>query len=335
LELERADGGFVHSVPFGTVRILNQYPELREPMGPKTLERYRKQIYADLHDALAGCRAGKVAVGTGGNLDALARIIPTDSGLVPAIDVSSLREAMGRVAPLSLEERMKFYGLREDRADLVVPAMLVIESLVKHFRLGAVQVPGSGMREAILYEQLKGEGWACDVHAIAMRFGLTPARFERRALIARGLFTALYPLHRLYPQAQRILELALALADSGQLIGHERGLEHTLYIAEHLEDSELDAEGQALLGYILASQSEEFKRRYGRRLRAAQRRAGDALGILYQIALTLTDLGVRKPPKLGLTTQPIGVHVGQSWEGVAPLFEILGEQLGCVFEQAA
>ncbi|MEC9466754.1 MAG: hypothetical protein VX834_13270 [Myxococcota bacterium] len=335
LELERADGGFVQSIPFGTVRVLNQYPELREPLGPTTLEHYRDLIYRDLHGALKGCRAGKVAVGTGGNLDLIARVAPSETGMVPAIDAKSLTAMAAKISVLTLEERMRLFGMREDRADLAIPGILVVEAIIKHFKLEGIQVPGSGMREALLYDQQIASLSASNIESIALRFGGDLDKHRLRMEIARGLFASLFPLHQLYLQAERILELALALADSGALIGPERALEHTVYIAEHLEDSRLDAQGHAMLGYILSAEDEQRRRRYGRRLRAAQRRSGDVLTALYQIALALTRNGVRKPPKLTVAQEPKVVYLGRSWSVVEPYFRMLGEQLGCRFEQAA
>ena len=335
LELERADGGFVHSVPFGTVRVLSQYPELREPLGPTTLEHYRGLIYRDLHEVLKGCRSGKVAVGTGGNLDVIARVAPSQTGMVPAIDTKSLAIMAAKVSVLTLDERMRLLGMREDRADLAVPAILVVEAIMKHFKLEEIQVPGSGMREAILYEEQAAGLDPSNIESIVMRFGGRLEQYRLRMDIARTLFATLYPLHLLYPQAERILELALALSESGALIGPERALEHTVYIAEHLEDSQLDAQGHAMLGYILSGEDEQRKRRYGRRLRAAQRRGGDVLAALYQIAIVLTRNGVRKPPRLVISQEPKAVHLGRSWSLVEPYFRMLGDQLGCRFEQAA
>ena len=76
VELERTVETGGCSLPLGTVRLLHRYPALQEPVAKKRL----LEIGAALRDELATClpaeAPAEVAIGTGGNLEALARIVP-------------------------------------------------------------------------------------------------------------------------------------------------------------------------------------------------------------------------------------------------------------------
>lgn len=160
LEVEAQSGTPSVSLPFGTVRLLARFASLRRPIALPALEEIAATIAAELQQALkpAGfavlsAPAGERAlIGTGGNLEAMAQLLPRSQGTGRQIDCAGLWQLAVQLAPMSVSQRALAYGLRPDRADLMVPALLVVSALAKLADVAGIAVPGTGLRDALLAE---------------------------------------------------------------------------------------------------------------------------------------------------------------------------------------
>lgn len=155
LELERARAHSQgQSLRLGTVRLLERYPELRGPLDLSRLAAIHTAIADDLCQAVkSDLTPASIGVGTGGNFDALAHIIPHThlAHAIRGIDTSRLGEIAQLLAPLTTTERGARYHLRADRSDLLLPAVLVTHALTDLYQLTSLLVPGTGLRTALLY----------------------------------------------------------------------------------------------------------------------------------------------------------------------------------------
>ena len=62
---------------------------------------------------------------------------------------------------MSVSQRMQLYRLREDRADVIVPALLIYVNVMRWANIEEIYVPKIGLADGLiqhLYEELKGEG---------------------------------------------------------------------------------------------------------------------------------------------------------------------------------
>jgi exopolyphosphatase / guanosine-5'-triphosphate,3'-diphosphate pyrophosphatase len=144
------------SLPFGTVRLLEQYPLLLQALGHKALHQTLDKLHQTLANALGGkLDAEDFAIGTGGNFDALARLLPKPHNSHQGIDTSRLLELAEILAKLDAKQRGSRYKLRPDRADLILPAVLVTAALTQLFKLHTFVVPGTGIRQALLNELMR------------------------------------------------------------------------------------------------------------------------------------------------------------------------------------
>ena len=140
-----------------------------------TLGRIRAIICDELRRSVKPARKSvPLAVGTGGNLDVMARLMPIRGCPVPAIDVSRLSAFATRVGAMTAAKRVREFGVRADRADLMVPAVLVLLALVDVFQINALVVPGTGIRESLLHELVEPPSRACggapDIGAVFILF---------------------------------------------------------------------------------------------------------------------------------------------------------------------
>ncbi|CAN5363699.1 exopolyphosphatase [soil metagenome] len=162
-ELVAMDGAGVvrsGSYPLGAVRLLEEFPPAEE-----SLFRFwimlAERAAAHLLGTLPGGPemigsiahrpepAGMIAVG--GNIEALARLAGHSANQgVASLHLAELHRLIERIAGLSYRQRIEELGLREDRADVILPASVLYEYLAMVIGADTLLVPWVGVREGVL-----------------------------------------------------------------------------------------------------------------------------------------------------------------------------------------
>jgi exopolyphosphatase/guanosine-5'-triphosphate,3'-diphosphate pyrophosphatase len=141
------------SLPLGAVRIL-------EAVGADaSLADFRQKIAENEEQLIASepLRAHTVGmIATGGSADAIARLLaaPIDERGVATMPRSALRQAATEVAATPVAERMRKFELQPDRADVILPAMLLYERVAELAGADHIVVPGVGVKEGVLIDLL-------------------------------------------------------------------------------------------------------------------------------------------------------------------------------------
>ncbi len=136
-------GTLINSESFniGTVRILSNSVEEQE------WERFHKHL-----DLLAEKFGELKIVGSGGNINKLLRLAmakkPKES--VGLLLVEELHRLVKELKSYSLEERISIFRLKEDRADVIVPAGEIFISVTDHLKSNAIIVPTKGLSDGIV-----------------------------------------------------------------------------------------------------------------------------------------------------------------------------------------
>jgi exopolyphosphatase/guanosine-5'-triphosphate,3'-diphosphate pyrophosphatase len=125
------------------------------------------------------------AVGTGGNIEKLHELSLGDTE--EPLTRHRLREILESLEPLSVEDRMRKFRLKPDRADVIVPAGRVYHQVLKWANIRTITVPKTGLADGILQGLFRGE----DAVATPSReSGSGPARnrlgFLRAVFQSRG-----------------------------------------------------------------------------------------------------------------------------------------------------
>ena len=71
-----------------------------------------------------------------------------------------LRDYFKEFSSVSLEERMKLYKLREDRADVILPALQIYINVMRWAGIEEIYVPKIGLADGLvhmLYDEIKGK----------------------------------------------------------------------------------------------------------------------------------------------------------------------------------
>ena len=135
---------FKESFNIGTIRILKEmvddskWNEIKEYIKQKT-KGYKKIV----------------AIGTGGNINKVFSISKKKDGKPLTIDL--LKDYYKEISSFSLEDRINVYKLREDRADVIVPALQIYINVMRWADADEIYVPKIGLADGLiqhLYSQL-------------------------------------------------------------------------------------------------------------------------------------------------------------------------------------
>jgi exopolyphosphatase/guanosine-5'-triphosphate,3'-diphosphate pyrophosphatase len=141
-----ANGSLVSKESFniGTIRLLkNQIKE-------KAWDDMKDYVKKNIKSALPS-----IAIGSGGNITKILSMSKTKEGKPLSLDL--LKDYYKELSSVSLEDRMQLYGLKEDRADVIVPALLIYVQIMKWADIDAIYVPKIGLVDGLmhhLYDQV-------------------------------------------------------------------------------------------------------------------------------------------------------------------------------------
>ena len=231
----------------GTVRLMSTL-SIPGVINPAHAEQVRRYVRALLESRLPNRPnfGDDMAVALGGNAETLANVAPgpRKDGL-PSLEVSLLRERMPDLLERDLRERMKAYGVRRDRADVMAVAAIIFVTLGRYFNIRTFTIPGVGLREGLLQEIARDAFSRKEPHRYTpeMRQMLLSTRSFGRRLeydqqhaehvreLSLMLFDQLQPLHHLPVQARVQLEAGALLHDVGHRVSHRGHHKHGEYLA--------------------------------------------------------------------------------------------------------
>ena len=98
-----------------------------------------------------------VAIGSGGNINKIFSLSKKKEGKPLSLDI--LRDYYRELEAVSVEERISKYLLREDRADVIVPALLIYINAMRWANAEDIFIPKIGLADGLiqhLWEEVKG-----------------------------------------------------------------------------------------------------------------------------------------------------------------------------------
>jgi exopolyphosphatase/guanosine-5'-triphosphate,3'-diphosphate pyrophosphatase len=232
----------------GTVRLLEEFDN--DGGGADRMRKLISEYTATLRitskqnlDDVAGL------IATGGNIEALAKLLkaqPDESG-VSRVPVDGLREVADELAAMSYDDRVRKLDLRDDRADVILPAAFLYERVARLFGVDSLLVPHVGLREGVLldlarnvvshplHENEQDRAALEGAVALGRRYDFEEAHGVHVGRLAVSLFDQLITIHDLGERDRRILLAAAVLHDVGIFISHKKHHKHSLYVIQHSE----------------------------------------------------------------------------------------------------
>lgn len=134
------NGKALHKQSFniGTIRLLKQ--QVKETQWEEMKSVIRTQI--------KGAK-NVMAIGSGGNINKVFSLSKRKEGKALSLDL--LKDFYKEMSSLSLTDRMALYKMREDRADVVVPALLIYVNVLKWAGAEEILVPKIGLADGLIH----------------------------------------------------------------------------------------------------------------------------------------------------------------------------------------
>ena len=254
-------------LPLGTVRLmttLNLHGQIR----PAEAEQVRKYVRALLESKLASCPnlADGLTVALGGNAETLANMAPgpRHHGLT-TLELSLLRERLPEMLRMDVRDRMKTYGVRRDRADVMGIAGIIFVTLGRYLNVRLLAIPAVGIREGLTHEIATAAFSRKEPHrytAAARQILMGARSFSRRLErdqrhaehvreLSLQLFDQLQPLHHLPAEARVILETGALLHDIGHTVSHKGHHKHGEYLTMNGDIPGLEGRERALAAAVV------------------------------------------------------------------------------------
>lgn len=136
---------FKDSYNIGTIRLLKNkvsediWDEMKNDLKEKT--KWHKEV---------------TAIGSGGNINKIFSISKTKEG--KSLSLELLRDYYKELSNVSLIDRINIYKLKEDRADVIVPALQIYINVMRWTGSTEIYVPRIGLADGLiqhLYEEIK------------------------------------------------------------------------------------------------------------------------------------------------------------------------------------
>lgn len=237
------------ALPLGTVRLMESHG-IDGRISSSQQRAVHDQVFATLVSAWPNPpdMADGVVVGCGGNAEALARLTgaaPIHG--VPVLHMGRLKRMLPEILKRDVRGRMKAYGVRSDRADVMALAAIVFTTLAEWLHLRNVLVPGVGVREGVLLdlagslfrrraspaEARRATHLLAEARKFAASFHCDMHRAESTSRLAGSLFDGLGPAHGLPSDLRLPLEVAATLYDVGRAINPTGRQKHGEYLVRH------------------------------------------------------------------------------------------------------
>lgn len=156
VELTVTDGPTIRasqSFPLGTVRLLEALNsrKLKEKHLPTVIAENFLPVRSFLQTATKG-RPIDFAIGTGGNFECLGklRVALLSKTSIHTMTHDDLFEVTDHLAQMTVKQRIQFLRLKEDRADVIVPAGLTALAILEAIPTETLHIPFVGLRDGLL-----------------------------------------------------------------------------------------------------------------------------------------------------------------------------------------
>ena len=231
------------SYNMGTVRLLEKLNGKRYSKHPfgnlvrEYAEAARYRIERDL-----GKKKIHICAGTGGNVEEIGRLrqklFKAESDRF--VTLEDLEKLIDRLDRMSYEERRRKLKLRPDRADVILPASIVLHLIASEAGVKQIAIPNVGLKDGILLDiaeelskssrpQHREQVWESALH-MGRKYQFNEKHARLAAKLAASLFEQSKTLHNLEEGNLLLLEVAALLHDVGHFINSVDHDKHGYYL---------------------------------------------------------------------------------------------------------
>jgi exopolyphosphatase/guanosine-5'-triphosphate,3'-diphosphate pyrophosphatase len=254
VEIVMACGNHVeefYSLDLGAVVMTDRFL-ISDPISADELNKLQRHLRASLKRTFTGKRVSvDTLVGSGGTLTALgymAMQMRKDNYVsIHGYEVlrSEVVHLLAMLIRKDLKGRRTIPGLNQDRADIIVAGVVLIDELMRFFDANRVLVNERGIREGLLIRAMKRLGltvekstpptWRDSVNDFARSCHIDEPHAAHVANMALSIFDALALPFGLKKPERKLLEASAILHDSGYFISYGSHHKHSYHLIRHAE----------------------------------------------------------------------------------------------------
>ena len=231
------------SYNMGTVRLLEKLSgEKNSAMPFHKLVREYAEAARHRIDRELGSKKIDICVGTGGNIEEMGslrqKLFKRDSDR--AITLEELDKLVETLSRMKVEERMRKFKLKPDRADVILPASIVLQMIAHEAKIKEVTIPNVGLKDGVLWDMAyslqenvrvspREQVWTSALR-LGEKYQFDAEHAKIVAHHAASLFDQSHALHNLDEESKLLLEVAALLHDIGHFINTVDHNKHGYYI---------------------------------------------------------------------------------------------------------
>lgn len=185
-----------------------------------------------------------LCIGTGGNIEEMGqlrkKLFKRESDSL--ITFEELEKLSKTLSQMSVEERRRKFKLKPDRADVILPAVIVLKMIAKAAGADEVKIPKVGLKDGILIDLAQNlsamprparrqQVWMSAM-LLGEKYQYDGAHSNLVAFLAGKLFEQTQSLHNLEVDDRLLLEVAALLHDIGHFINVIDHDKHVYYILQ-------------------------------------------------------------------------------------------------------
>lgn len=249
------------SYPMGTVRLLQRLGSNGGLPSLKLMREYTESARRRIDRELGGQKVDLCA-GTGGNLEEMGllrkRLFKREtSDLITLDELNALIEKLGE---MTVEERIKKLDLRPDRADVLLPACMVVHMIAREARAKEIKIPGVGLKDGVLWDMLpqvlgprlpRREQVLNAAMRLGQKYLFDAEHAAQVSRLAGRIFDQTLSLHGLDEGDRLMLEAAALLHDIGHFINTIDHDQHGYYILKHSPLMGLEPPQQEIVASVI------------------------------------------------------------------------------------
>lgn len=240
--------GLVHSVsfPFGAVNTTKKYTKDGE-VDQEAVTRIRQMVQTALaKEPWIKGHKGLPLIGLGGTirnvskLDQRAKKYSLSLAHQYRLEKASVDQLLAELSTMPVERRKKQDGMTSNRADIIVPGMIILQTVFEFAGASHYIVSGTGLRDGLFFETLNpSTPQFNDVleHSVRNLLSLHPSislsHVEQVNRLALKLFDDMQDVHHLSIRSRTYLHVASLLYRIGVTVFYYDYPKHTFYLIAH------------------------------------------------------------------------------------------------------
>src|SRR6266545_53739 len=265
------------SYDMGTVRLLHSLDDSIHRSFRVLLREYTESVRRRIKREVGKLKLD-LCIGTGGNLEELGnlrrKLFKRDSNHL--ITVDELETLGEKLSKMTVDQRIKKFNLRPDRADVILPATMVLHMIAREAHIKEIQIPSVGLKDGVLWDMMplnigshlprREQIWTSATR-LGQKYQFDGEHGVRVAKTARSIFDQTLSLHNLDEGDRLLLEVASILHDIGHFIDTLNHEKHGYYILKSSPLIGLDERQRDIVAHIIryhrrtapTSHDEQFK----------------------------------------------------------------------------